>query len=75
MPLPEIGLEPGLVESLDAPEVLATALRALGRDRLAIASSFGPEDIVLIDLLVVARAATAGLHARHGPAARRRPTT
>ena len=52
MPPPEIALEPGLVESLDAPEVLATALRSLGRDRLAIASSFGAEDVVLIDLLV-----------------------
>ncbi|HEX5014178.1 MAG TPA: phosphoadenylyl-sulfate reductase [Candidatus Limnocylindrales bacterium] len=39
------------LEHLDAAGVLQVALDALGRDRLAIASSFGPEDIVLIDLL------------------------
>jgi phosphoadenosine phosphosulfate reductase len=38
-------------EDLDARDVLAVALEQLGRDRLAIASSFGVEDIVLIDLL------------------------
>jgi phosphoadenosine phosphosulfate reductase len=38
-------------ESLDALDVLALALRALGRERLAIASSFGAEDVVLIDML------------------------
>ena len=38
-------------EELDAPELLAAALRTIGRDRLAIASSFGPEDAVLVDLL------------------------
>jgi phosphoadenosine phosphosulfate reductase len=48
---PEIALQPGVVESLEARDVLAHALRSLGRDRLAIASSFGAEDVVLIDLL------------------------
>ena len=51
MPRPEIAIDPGVVESLEAPAVLDLALRSLGRDRLAIASSFGPEDAVLIDLL------------------------
>jgi phosphoadenosine phosphosulfate reductase len=48
---PEIALDDTAVESLDAQEVLALALRTLGRDRLAIASSFGAEDVVLIDML------------------------
>jgi phosphoadenosine phosphosulfate reductase len=39
------------VETLDAPSILDLALRTFGRDRLAIASSFGAEDVVLIDLL------------------------
>ena len=54
MPPPELApdaLDALAVESLDAAEVLALALRSLGRDRLAIASSFGAEDVVLIDLL------------------------
>jgi phosphoadenosine phosphosulfate reductase len=38
-------------ESLDASAVLHLALDALGRDRLALAASFGPEDVVLLDLL------------------------
>jgi phosphoadenosine phosphosulfate reductase len=45
------GLDPVAAEALDAREVLELAVRSIGRDRLAIASSFGPEDIVLIDLL------------------------
>jgi phosphoadenosine phosphosulfate reductase len=49
---PEIAVDPRAVEALDARDVLALALRELGRDRLAIASSFGAEDVVLIDLLV-----------------------
>jgi phosphoadenosine phosphosulfate reductase len=48
---PEIVVDPAVAESLGAREVLAVALEALGRDRLAIASSFGAEDVVLIDLL------------------------
>jgi phosphoadenosine phosphosulfate reductase len=48
---PEIALEPQALESLEAVEVLGLALRELGRDRLAIASSFGAEDVVLIDIL------------------------
>ena len=39
------------LEALDATAVLRVALEALGRDRLALASSFGAEDVVLIDLL------------------------
>ena len=39
------------VEGYDAETVLTIALRALGRDRLALAASFGPEDIVILDLL------------------------
>jgi len=38
-------------EAWTATAVLAHAIGALGRDRLAIASSFGAEDVVLIDLL------------------------
>ncbi len=49
---PEIGVDPVAAESLEAREVLALALRSLGRDRVAIASSFGAEDVVLIDMLV-----------------------
>jgi phosphoadenosine phosphosulfate reductase len=48
---PEIVVDPVTAESLDARDVLALALRSLGRERLAIASSFGAEDIVLIDML------------------------
>jgi thioredoxin-dependent adenylylsulfate APS reductase len=39
------------VDALDAIGVLKLALDTLGRDRLAVAASFGPEDIVLLDLL------------------------
>ena len=48
---PEVTPDALAAESLDAGDVLELALRALGRDRLAIASSFGAEDVVLIDLL------------------------
>jgi phosphoadenosine phosphosulfate reductase len=48
---PEIAIDPATAEGLVARDVLAIALRSLGRDRLAIASSFGAEDVVLIDLL------------------------
>src|SRR2546426_8448926 len=48
---PEIVADPAAAEALGARDVLALALDALGRDRLAIASSFGAEDVVLIDLL------------------------
>jgi phosphoadenosine phosphosulfate reductase len=48
---PEVAFDEVAVESMEAREVLALALRSLGRDRLAIASSFGAEDVVLIDLL------------------------
>src|SRR2546427_1104587 len=40
------------VEGLDAGSVLALGLKVLGRDRLALSSSFGAEDAVLLDLLV-----------------------
>lgn len=39
------------VEGLDASDILATALQALGPGRLALSASFGPEDIVILDLL------------------------
>ena len=43
---------PDDVEHLTAIDTLGAALEALGRDRLALAASFGPEDIVILDLLV-----------------------
>lgn len=42
---------PESIEALDARAVLAMALDALGPDRLALSASFGPEDIVILDLL------------------------
>jgi phosphoadenosine phosphosulfate reductase len=39
------------VEPLDARAVLELAIRALGADRIALASSFGAEDMVILDLL------------------------
>jgi phosphoadenosine phosphosulfate reductase len=48
--LPEIGLEAARIESMSPSDVLAHALATVGRDRLAIASSFGAEDMVLIDM-------------------------
>lgn len=42
---------PRKAEGYDAAAVLAAALDALGRDRLALAASFGPEDVVILDLL------------------------
>ncbi len=39
------------IEDSDALGVLETALTTLGADRLALASSFGPEDMVITDLL------------------------
>ena len=38
------------IEAADASHVLEAALTALGRDRLALASSFGAEDMVIVDL-------------------------
>ena len=38
-------------EPLDAPAVLELALTALGQDQVALASSFGAEDMVILDLL------------------------
>ena len=55
-PVPAVP-DPSGVESLDATGVLDLALRTLGPDRLALASSFGAEDMVILDLL-------AGLTAR-----------
>ena len=43
---------PADAETLTARDILRVALAALGRDRLALAASFGPEDIVILDLLV-----------------------
>jgi phosphoadenosine phosphosulfate reductase len=42
---------PADAEELDAREVLRVALETLGPDRVALSASFGPEDIVLLDLL------------------------
>jgi thioredoxin-dependent adenylylsulfate APS reductase len=38
-------------EHLDALEVLRLALDVIGSERIALSASFGPEDIVLLDLL------------------------
>jgi phosphoadenosine phosphosulfate reductase len=46
-PIPDAAV----VEPLDAAGVLDVALRTLGPDRLALASSFGAEDMVILDLL------------------------
>src|ERR1035437_1111307 len=46
-----LGLPPD-AEELDASGVLALALKRVGRDRLVLVSSFGVEDMVLLDLLV-----------------------
>lgn len=42
---------PAHVETLDAPGALRLALETLGPDRVAMAASFGPEDIVVLDIL------------------------
>ena len=42
---------PSDVEGYDAETVLSVSLRALGHDRLALSASFGPEDVVILDLL------------------------
>jgi phosphoadenosine phosphosulfate reductase len=47
----ELTLDDAAIEGLESREVLGLALEMLGRDRLAIGSSFGAEDVVLIDLL------------------------
>ena len=39
------------IEAADASTVLSTAIGALGRDKIALASSFGAEDMVIVDLL------------------------
>jgi phosphoadenosine phosphosulfate reductase len=48
-PLPAI---PDGVDELEPVDVLRVALESLGQDRLALSASFGPEDIVILDLLV-----------------------
>jgi thioredoxin-dependent adenylylsulfate APS reductase len=40
------------VEALDAPGVLELAIAVVGLDRLVVVSAFGPEDVVVLDLLV-----------------------
>lgn len=42
---------PAEIERAEAGDVLRAALATLGRDRLALASSFGAEDMVIVDLL------------------------
>jgi len=49
--IPAIPYDRTAVEDLDASAVLAVALESLGSDRLALSASFGPEDIVLLDLM------------------------
>ncbi len=46
-----VPVDEGAIEGLDARAVLRLALDALGETRLALSASFGPEDIVLLDLL------------------------
>ena len=42
---------PSGAEAFDAAAVLRFAIDALGADRVAVVASFGPEDIVILDLL------------------------
>jgi len=48
---PALPAIPSDVETLDAVDVLRRALDALGPERVALSASFGPEDIVILDLL------------------------
>jgi thioredoxin-dependent adenylylsulfate APS reductase len=48
---PALPAIPANVETLDAVDVLRRALDALGPERIALSGSFGPEDIVILDLL------------------------
>src|SRR5688572_26929904 len=48
----ELASIPADVETLDAAGALRLALEALGPERLALSASFGPEDIVILDLLI-----------------------
>jgi phosphoadenosine phosphosulfate reductase len=48
---PALPAIPADVETLDAVDVLRRALDALGPERIALSASFGPEDIVILDLL------------------------
>ncbi len=50
----ELSELPGIpddIETLDAESLLALVLRTLGRDRVALATSFGAEDMVILDML------------------------
>jgi thioredoxin-dependent adenylylsulfate APS reductase len=48
---PTLPAIPADVETLDATDVLRRALESLGEERVALSASFGPEDIVILDLL------------------------
>jgi thioredoxin-dependent adenylylsulfate APS reductase len=48
---PALPAIPADVERLEAADVLRRALEALGPERVALSASFGPEDIVILDLL------------------------
>jgi thioredoxin-dependent adenylylsulfate APS reductase len=48
---PALRAIPADVEALDAAGALRLALDSLGVDRVALSASFGPEDIVILDLL------------------------
>lgn len=42
---------PADVETLDAAQILHVTVATLGADRVALSASFGPEDVVILDLL------------------------
>ena len=48
---PALPAIPPDVERLEAADVLGQAFEALGPERVALSASFGPEDIVILDLL------------------------
>jgi thioredoxin-dependent adenylylsulfate APS reductase len=48
---PSLPTIPADVEVLDADGVLRLAIETLGAERVALSASFGPEDIVILDLL------------------------
>jgi len=49
--VPALPAIPAGVEALDATGALRLALEVLGVERVALSASFGPEDIVILDLL------------------------
>ena len=52
LPAPTRSLpDPATLEALPAPDILRLAIEALGPSRIALSASFGPEDIVILDLM------------------------